>query len=588
MWGRQVEHSEELGSASRSIADVAARLLLWARRSGKGLALVEYSSEFSRQRVVERVEAELGGTVVQTMVSDRPEVIALLRQGSAADAVQDLVDRLAQVPAGAVVWVTGFAGAFEQVDGLRVLNFNREALAAFPVRQVWWVTPVVGQMLLQATPDLQGWFNPKLRLTESIAVENSGLIQERSSSRAAVADAMERSQKLVRQFEQVRQTDISGQEALKTYLLPALEALAEVGAEQQLRDLTLQFEGFLSQIKDGDRLDIASSLFRLGTLYYQQGRYRNAEPLMKQALAIHKAELGDRHPDTATSLNNLAGLYESMGRYEAAEPLYDEALAIRKAELGDRHPDTATSLNDLAELYRAMGRYEAAEPLYLEALAIRKAELGDRHPDTATSLNNLALLYKSMGRYEAAEPLYLEALEISKAQLGDRHPSTAISLNNLALLYESMGRYEAAEPLFLESLEIRKAELGDRHPSTATSLNNLALLYDSMGRYEAAEPLYLEVVEIFKAQLGDRHPSTATSLNNLAVLYANMKQFDRALPLLEEALSILQAVLPAEHPDILDTQESLVNLRRAIEQQNGGIVNRIWRSVQGLWRSGGA
>jgi tetratricopeptide (TPR) repeat protein len=519
MWGRQVEQSEAMGAASGSIADVAARLLLWAQRSGKGLALVEYSSEFSRQRVAERVEAELGGTAVQT--------IALLRQGSAADAVQDLVDRLAQVPEGAVVWVTGFASAFEQVDGLRVLNFNRETLAAFPVRQVWWVTPVVGQMLLQATPDLQGWFNPKLRLTESIAVENSGLIQARSSSRAAVADAMERSQKLVRQFEQARQTDISGQEALKTYLLPALEALAEVGAEQQLRDLTLQFEGFLSQIKDGDRLDIANSLDRLGTLYDKQGRYRSAEPLMKQALAIRKAELGDRHPDTALSLNNLAGLYESMGRYEVAEPLY------------------------------------------VESLEIYKAELGDRHPSTATSLNNLAGLYESTGRYEAAEPLYLESLEIRKAQLGDRHPSTATSLNNLAELYKSMGRYESAEPLYLESLEIKKAQLGDRHPSTATSLNNLAGLYESTGRYEAAEPLYLESLEIIKAQLGDRHPDTATSLNNLAVFYYSTKQFDRALPLLEEALSIYQAVLPAEHPYILGTQEDLVNLRQAIEQQNG-------------------
>jgi tetratricopeptide (TPR) repeat protein len=519
MRGRQVEQSEGLGAASGSIADVAARLLLWARRSGKGLALVEYSSEFSRQRVVERVEAELGGAVVQT--------IALLRQGSAADAVQDLVDRLAAVPEGSVVWVTGFAGAFEQVDGLRILNFNREALAAFPVRQVWWVTPVVGQMLLQATPDLQGWFNPKLRLTESIVVENSGLIQERSSSRAAVADAMERSQKLVRQFEQARQTDISGQEALKTYLLPALEALAEVGAEQQLRDLTLQFEGFLSQIKDGDRLDIANSLDRLGTLYYQQGRYRRAEPLMKQALAIRKAELGDRHPSTATSLNNLAGLYESMGRYESAEPLYLEALEIYKAELGDRHPSTATSLNDLATLYRAMGRYESAEPLYLEALEIYKAELGDRHPDRATSLNNLALLYRAMGRYESAEPLYLEALEIDKEKYGANHIEVATDMNNLAGLYYAMGRYAAAEPLYLQSLSIRKD------------------------------------------QLGDRHPDTAQSLNNLAVFYYRTKQFDRALPLLEEALSIRQAVLPAEHPDILGTQRSLVKLRQAIEQQNG-------------------
>jgi tetratricopeptide (TPR) repeat protein len=514
MRGQKVEHAEVVGLPSGSIADVAARLLLWSRRSGKGLAQVEYSSEFSRQRVVERVEAELGGTAVQT--------IALLRQRSAADAVQDLCDQLAQVPDGAVVWVTGFASAFEQVDGLRALNFNRETLAAFPVRQVWWVTPVVGQMLLQATPDLQGWFNPKLRLTESIAVVHDGLIQERSGSRVALADALERSRKLVQQFEQVRQTDISDQEALKTYLLPGLEALAEVGAEQQLHDLTLQFEGFLGGIKDGDQLDVADSLNRLGMLYYKQGRYRHAEPLLKQALGIREQQLGQDHSHTAVSLNNLAALYESVGRYVEAEPLY------------------------------------------LEALAISKDQLGDRHASTMKILGNLAGLYHSMARYESAEPLYLEALEISKDQLGDRHPDTATILNRLALLYESMGRYAAAEPLCLEALAIKKEQLGDRHPSTGASLNNLALLYESMNRYAAAEPLFREALAIARDQLGDRHPSTATSLNNLALFYHNMKQFDRALPLLEEALSIRQEVLPAEHPDILSTQESLVNLREMI------------------------
>jgi tetratricopeptide (TPR) repeat protein len=513
-----VEHAEVTGSPSGSIADVAARLLLWAGRSGKGLAQVEYSSEFSRQQVVERVEAELGGTVVQT--------IALLRQRSAADAVQDLCDQLAQVPEGAVVWVTGFASAFEQVDGLRALNFNRETLAAFPVRQVWWVTPVVGQMLLQATPDLQGWFNPKLRLTESIAVVNDGLIQERSGSRVALADALERSRKLVQQFEQVRQTDISDQEALKTYLLPALEALAEVGAEQQLHDLTLQFEGFLGEIKNGDRLDVAESLSRLGTLYRKQGRYRRAEPLIKRALAIRETQLGPEHPDTAQSLNNLALLYQLIGRYDAAEPLYVRALAIYETQLGLEHPDTATSLNNLARLYKLIGRYDAAEPLFERALAIRETQLGPEHPDTAQSLNNLAGLYYSIGRYDAAAPLYERALAICETQLGPEHPDTATSLNNLAALYRSIGRYDAAAPLYKRALAIRET------------------------------------------QLGPEHPDTAISLNNLAVLYAKMEQYDRALPFLESALRIWQSSLPTGHPHILIAQQSLADLREVMGGEN--------------------
>ena len=64
-------------------------------------------------------------------------------------------------------------------------------------------------------------------------------------------------------------------------------------------------------------------------------------------------------------------LYENAGRYAEAEPLYRQALAIRKQALGEGHPDYATSLNDLAGLLYAQGDYPAARPLIERALAIQ-------------------------------------------------------------------------------------------------------------------------------------------------------------------------------------------------------------------------
>ena len=56
----------------------------------------------------------------------------------------------------------------------------------------------------------------------------------------------------------------------------------------------------------------------LGLLYKNWGRYEEAEPVIKQALAIRRGVLGDQHPDTAESLNNLAGLSHEQGRYAEA------------------------------------------------------------------------------------------------------------------------------------------------------------------------------------------------------------------------------------------------------------------------------
>ena len=78
----------------------------------------------------------------------------------------------------------------------------------------------------------------------------------------------------------------------------------------------------------------------------------------------------------AATLNNLAERYKEEGRYADAEPLYKRALAIREKALGPDHPDVAQSLNNLADLYTAQGRYADAEPLYKRALASTPKQKG--------------------------------------------------------------------------------------------------------------------------------------------------------------------------------------------------------------------
>ena len=53
----------------------------------------------------------------------------------------------------------------------------------------------------------------------------------------------------------------------------------------------------------------------MAALYWNQGRYADAEPLYQRSLAIWDKALGRDHPNVAQSLNNLALLYDSQGRY---------------------------------------------------------------------------------------------------------------------------------------------------------------------------------------------------------------------------------------------------------------------------------
>jgi tetratricopeptide (TPR) repeat protein len=52
--------------------------------------------------------------------------------------------------------------------------------------------------------------------------------------------------------------------------------------------------------------------------------------------------LSPDHPNMAHSLNNLAALYDTQGKYAEAEPLYRRALAIYEQVMGPNHPNTIT------------------------------------------------------------------------------------------------------------------------------------------------------------------------------------------------------------------------------------------------------
>ncbi len=72
----------------------------------------------------------------------------------------------------------------------------------------------------------------------------------------------------------------------------------------------------------------------------------------------------------ATSLGDLAALYHHQGRYAEAEPLYRRALAINENALGPEHPSVAKSLENYAVLLRETGRGAKAAKMKARAKAI--------------------------------------------------------------------------------------------------------------------------------------------------------------------------------------------------------------------------
>ena len=61
---------------------------------------------------------------------------------------------------------------------------------------------------------------------------------------------------------------------------------------------------------------------------YQAGKYAEAIEIAKRLVTQYEPALGPGHPRVGISLNNLAALYKMQGRYGEAEPLLKRSRGI--------------------------------------------------------------------------------------------------------------------------------------------------------------------------------------------------------------------------------------------------------------------
>jgi tetratricopeptide (TPR) repeat protein len=558
-----------------------------AKEQGLNLLIAVCDDAEFRDRIIAHYENELQPRF-------RPYRVTLARgEPSLKAAINQLVqqEEYLRQHNPAVITVTGAEQLYflklgnersEQEIFFGYLQWTREALRDFPYAIVLWVTNQILVNLSQKAPDFWSWRNGVFRFVSKKT--NAVSSEELESIRFAFSNAelvntddnnpyflpIKDLQELIQQIEE-RGEKNSSLATLYSRLGELYKRRLERGEAQDYRkeqDLAIEYFIKAAELQKelGLERDLATSLHNIGLLYYDQGRYSEAEPLYKQALELRKHLFGEEDLDVAQSLNNLAELYQDQGRYQEAELLYQQALELRKRLLGDNHPDFAMSLGNLAELYRSIGRYTQAEPLYLQALELTKRLLGDNHPNFALLLNNVALFYYSQGRYSEAEVLSRQAVEIDKRCLGEESPGFATDLHNLALIYRAQERYQEAELLFLQALKLKQRLLPKDHPLLADTIYALGNMYRQQGRYNEAEPLCVQVLELDRRLFGNNHPNVAESLCNLAELYRCTQRYTEAEALYQQALGIREQVFGVNHPRTVAVRQNLEELRFKISK----------------------
>ena len=209
-----------------------------------------------------------------------------------------------------------------------------------------------------------------------------------------------------------------------------------------------------------------------------QGRYAEAEPLLRRRCSSGERCWASAIPTPSRSLNNLASLYDAQGRYAEAEPLYSAGLAISTRGAGRATTPTMPPASTTWPCSTATGPLRRGRAALHAGAGAPREGAGRATTPTRHQPQQPGLLYDDQGRYAEAEPLLPAGAGNLQARCwASDHPDVATSLNNLAALYDDQGRYAEAEPLYAQALAAPAQGAGRATtPTSSPSLNNLACL----------------------------------------------------------------------------------------------------------------
>lgn len=330
-------------------------------------------------------------------------------------------------------------------------------------------------------------------------------------------------------------------------------AMAEAKYENYALAVTTSLEALKLAEQIGPNNEyVATSLMLYGAVLTRQGKYSDAEPLLKRAIELVEKIYGPNNKNTATALQVLGQLKFQTCDYSQSASLFQRALSIRENQIGGNSPLLLALTRSLAEAYLVQKKYAESEVLFKRSLSVAQTSIGPKSHVTAIALSGLSRLYQEQKKYKEALELAERALEIDDAVLGAENRQVAVLLNNIATLKMYMNDFKGAEPYLQRALAINPKN------SESGILHNLGVVYLHESRFKESEETLQKALSL--NPLPEHHPLTLQIKVSLGSVYRSQGQFDKAEILLNEVLAQKQRIQGGNSPEVTRLRNVIAEL----------------------------
>jgi tetratricopeptide (TPR) repeat protein len=225
------------------------------------------------------------------------------------------------------------------------------------------------------------------------------------------------------------------------------------------------------------------------------------------------ARLTDRQRDPLEWVRlqfEIASTLDEDGRYSEAETILRILLNLNTEMLGPEHEFTLATRLTLAVALDRDGKYAEAADEDRALIKIEEELHGPNYSDALTLHNNLGLALYGQGKFAEAEREERYAFENEERVIGPTNRVTLFSHNNLAMALDAEGKHAEAEKEFRLVLKQKEQapELGPENPYTLYTDYYLAVCLQRQGKIEEAKQFAKRAADGTRKHLGPDHPDT--------------------------------------------------------------------------------
>jgi serine/threonine-protein kinase len=289
-----------------------------------------------------------------------------------------------------------------------------------------------------------------------------------------------------------------------------------------------------------DGPEVAQALGQMGLLRADEGKYKEAESLVGQALQMAARD---------SNSNDLAVLKvkAAAGEVWVQDHSYQKAIAMLEpiVKLAPASEEGALlqleSLTALEVAEEGLGHYDRALVLGQQLVETDRRIYGNSHPRLAYDYANLGAVEASTGHLPEAERLYRKSVGIFKAWYPETQPDYLAAKSILATVLGQENKLDEATALLKSVLPLQEQVFGTQHPYVSFTLNSLGKLAVKRHDYDAAEGYLKRSFEVSQALYGAKDFNTAVTESDLADVYLEKGEYLRAEPLLDGAAVIVNS-----------------------------------------------